>query len=409
MKHAPKKSRAQLLEAGARAIAAHGITFTANQLQRLTGVKPGSVHYAFGGMDEFRAALGVKGAARDPDTDARASIAAERVRVKAAAERKVLKNELADAEERATVAEARLEAATALAGRASAEIKVTARKGGLPEATYFMLASDWHVGERVRASEVGWRNEYTPAIATVRAEQFFRSNLTMMQAARSAWSIDTAVLWIGGDLCTGWIHEEYVSENYLTPLEEMALAYDLLEKGIRFLLAHGDLARLVIPTSNGNHGRSTAKMHSAGGFRNSYEFALYKQLAARFADEPRVTFQLGEGYYNDLTVYGEVARFSHGDGVKSGGGVGGISVPFNRRMGREALSGPRILVYCHGHFHQYDPGRTRVGNGSLIGWNGYADRGGFGFEQPLQASFVIDAKHRIVSNLNPILVDKAKK
>ena len=42
-------------------------------------------------------------------------------------------------------------------------------------ATYVMLASDWHIEERVRPETVGWRNEYSPEIAQERAERFFKS------------------------------------------------------------------------------------------------------------------------------------------------------------------------------------------------------------------------------------------
>jgi hypothetical protein len=400
-----------VLKAGKAFVAKNGgRNFTAIEFKAATGIDPGSIRNYFGNVDDFKREIGV----RPPEEvvgDVVERIKVDRARVKDTAERKLLKEEAAAAEARARMAEARLEAAESLIGRfhRMPEIQVSNKKHTLPEATYFMLASDWHVGERVRPNEIGGRNEYKPEIATARAEQYFKSNLLMMNAARSAWSIDTAVLWIGGDLCTGYIHEEFVAENFLSPLEEMALAFDLMERGIKYLLNHGDLARLVVVTSNGNHGRTTKKVHAAGGFRNSYEFAMYKQLAKRFENEPRVTFQLGEGYYNDLRVYGEVIRFSHGDGVKFGGGVGGISVPFNRRIGREAQSVGRILLYCHGHFHTYDPGRRRVGNGSLIGFNSYADRNGFEFEEPMQASFVVDSRHKVVSNLNPILLVKRKK
>ena len=48
-------------------------------------------------------------------------------------------------------------------------------------------------------------------------------------------------------------------------------------------------------------------------------------------------------------------------------------------------------------------------NSSLIGWNAFAETLGFGFEPPMQASFVVDEKYRCVSNFNPIFVETQKK
>lgn len=402
----------------AKAWLAKGGSPKTNALAKAAGVTSGSFRHHFGSVAEFRRLVGLTALdARetprevDAEREARERLAREREDVKRRATVTELKRQLAEFESRLAESDARIESLSYLDGRTGEmpEIKASGKVGPLPEATYLALASDWHVGERVRPGEVGHRNEYTPEIASARAEQFFKSNLRMLNAARSAWFIPKMTLWLGGDLCTGLIHEEYKTENYLTPLEEMTLAYDLIERGIVYLLAEGDIEELHVPTSNGNHGRTTQKIHAAGGFRLSYEYALYQQLARRFANEPRVKFQIGQGYYTDQRIYGEIVRWSHGDGVKFAGGVGGVSVPFNRRIGREAQSLGRVLLYPHGHFHMYDPARNRLGNGSLIGWNSYAERYGFDFQAPMQASCVIDSRYKVVSNINPILVEKARK
>ena len=349
--------------------------------------------------------------ARAPEADAREKIARERERAKVAASAAELKRLIRDAEHRAEEAEARAAFldATEFSPRAATRIRAPKKKGALPAAAYFAEASDWHVGERVRPSEVGYRNEYKPEIAAERARQYFRSNLLLLNAARAAWAIDTYVQWLGGDFITGWIHEEYESENYLAPQEEAGLAFDLLEDGLLFLLAESDCGTILVPTSNGNHGRGSKKPRAAGAFRNSYEFMLYNQLARRFKHEPRIKFQISQGYYNDINVYGRRVRASHGDGIKYGGGVGGLTVPFYRRIGRDAQSVGDVLVYMQGHFHQWQFARKLAQNGSLIGWNAYAERGGFEFEAPMQVSFVVDERYGLVSNANPVLVDKPRR
>lgn len=287
-----------------------------------------------------------------------------------------------------------------------------------PAATYVMGASDWHVGERVRPSNVAGRNEYSPEIAQERAEQYWHSQLTMLNASRSAWEIQQAVLWLGGDLMTGYIHEEYLEENFLSPVEEALLIHDVLSRGIRFLLAHSDLEHILVPTSNGNHGRTGLKMKSSTSAKNSFEWLVYQHLARTFADEPRLKFQIGTGYHNIVDVYRFRINFHHGDAIGYAGGVGGTSVPANRRIGRRALSIPfrwegtpmgASHLDVFGHFHHLMYPKFFIQNGSLIGWNDFADRIGAPYEDPQQFSFVVDERYRVVSNFNPILVTKPRR
>ncbi|MDX1495360.1 MAG: hypothetical protein R3253_14935, partial [Longimicrobiales bacterium] len=262
---------------------------------------------------------------------------------------------------------------------------------GLQEATYVALASDWHMGERVRPENVGSRNEYDPSIAQERAHQFFESNLILLNMARQAWTIDQAVLWLGGDLMTGYIHEEYMEENFLSPVEESLLVYETMVAGIDFLLAKSDLRHILVPTSNGNHGRTGKKIKIASYAKNSFEWLLYQQLASHYRDEPRLEFRVASGYHNVVDLYGLRVGFHHGDAIGYSGGVGGLSIPANRRFGRQAqavpprwegteLAAPHLQ--CFGHFHQSLYPGSFICNGSLIGWNDFAERIGCPYEDP---------------------------
>lgn len=309
------------------------------------------------------------------------------------------------AEERADTAEKQLEAALGLAELPEPKpIRPLRKAGGVPEAAYVMLASDWHVGERVRPEMVGGINEYTPEIAQERAEKYFRSNLKMLQAARSAWDIKQLVFWLGGDFITGWIHEELVYENHLSPQEEMLLAYEVLLRGIKHILAEYDVERILIPTSNGNHGRATERKHTSD-FRTSYEFLMYRMLAKALADEPRVEVKLGQGYENHVDLYGFRIAFHHGDEVTYNGGVGGIYPALYRRIHRVGAGSFTRDLDVIGHHHQLGYAPAGFSNGSLIGYNAYAAAKGFRPEPPQQGSFVIDARYKRPSNMNPIFVE----
>jgi hypothetical protein len=285
-------------------------------------------------------------------------------------------------------------------------------------ATYVMGASDWHLGERVRPETVGFKNEYNPEIAVERATQYWASQLLMLEAARSAWDIRDGILWLGGDLITGYIHEEYLEENFLSPVEEALLVHQVVGNGIKTLLARSDFERILVVTSNGNHGRTGQRMKISTSAKNSFEWLAYQHLRMAFADEKRLTFQIGTGYSNLVDVYGFRINFHHGDMIGYQGGIGGTTIPANRRIQRQASAlpprfegtsmGPAHLN-VHGHFHSLSYPGLFIQNGSLIGWNAFAEAIGCSYQDPQQVSFVVDERYRVVSNFNPILVTKPKK
>jgi hypothetical protein len=78
--------------------------------------------------------------------------------------------------------------------------------------------------------------------------------------------------------------------------------------------------------------------------------------------------------------------------VKYQGGIGGLTVPLNKAV--IGWNNARYAdVTCGGHWHQYLPLPNAVVNGSLIGYNPYAEWIRASPEKPQQASFVVDKKH----------------
>lgn len=283
-------------------------------------------------------------------------------------------------------------------------LKAPKRQKKLPRGCYVMPASDWHMGERVRPETVQWRNEYSPEIASERAEKFFKSHLTMLDVNRRGWDIQEAIFWLGGDLMTGYIHEEYEEENYLSPIEEALFVYDEVVKGIEFLLARSDLATIYVPTSCGNHGRTGKKIRISTYAKNNFEYMVYRMLERRYVGEKRIKFQVGVGYNNVVDVYGFKIRFHHGDGFNFGGGVGGLTIPANKWIMRSNQQQEPPQLDQFGHYHQLMAPKYFVCNSSLIGWNAYAEHKGLEFEEPQQCCYVIDSERLVRSAFSPIFV-----
>lgn len=131
-------------------------------------------------------------------------------------------------------------------------VKIVADKQGKgSEATAFVLASDWHLEQRVDPKKIMYPNEYNLEIAKARAEQFFKATLILLKEAEQNVTIKQMVLWLGGDFITGNIHTENLKVCLLGPAQAICFARDLLVSGIEFLLKNTKL-KIIIPYNHGN-------------------------------------------------------------------------------------------------------------------------------------------------------------
>ncbi len=277
-------------------------------------------------------------------------------------------------------------------------------KSGVREMTAVVLASDWHVEEPVEAESVAGRNEYNLAIADGRVKRFFDGVIWNIEHQRASKriAIRNLVLWLGGDLMTGYIHPELVETNELSPTETMRWLMPRLRDGIHTLLKRLNLDHIEIPCSHGNHGRTTEKTRISSGASNSYENLMYHCLAEEFRNEPRVHFEITASPHQYVQVYDFTLHFHHGDSVRYQGGVGGLGVPLLKAIAPWDLLKKADLHHV-GHFHQLsDFGRVLV-NGSLIGYGGYSQWIRAQFEPPQQMFYLLD-KNRGKCQVTPIWV-----
>lgn len=272
-------------------------------------------------------------------------------------------------------------------GHAPTKIKIRAT-GRTGESTAVLVASDWHLEERVDPRTINGVNEYNPTIAEQRLKNFFERGLSMVEMCRSRSRIDHLLLAVLGDLITGNIHEDLAETNYLTPTEATLKAYKLLCGGIDFLLAEGKFESILIPCCYGNHGRTTKKMRVATAAKNSYEWMMYHLVAERYANEPRVKFQISDGYLTFAEIYDTTIRLHHGNGIKFQGGVGGVTIPLNKAIAQWNKM-RKADIDVMGHWHTRQLQKDSVINGSVIGFNAYAIEIKASFEPPCQSMFLI--------------------
>jgi hypothetical protein len=297
-----------------------------------------------------------------------------------------LKRQLGNYQQLVSELEAQLDVASAIGSRKlskKALKPVTLDQG---EAVAVLCASDWHVEETVTSASTNGLNEFNLGIAEDRIRKFFTSAVRLTEIQRGGCKIEQAVLWLGGDLMSGFIHEELQETNELTPTETILWLKDQLAEGIAYLRHQFSSVKIVC--NYGNHGRTTKKPRHATGYKNSYEWLLYSILSSQITGDD-LEWVVADSYLSFVPVYDRVIRFHHGDGLKYQGGIGGLTIPTEKAIASWNRAKVADLdVFGHWHTQQQNP--KWVSNGSLIGYNAYALSIKAGFERPQQTFFLFD-------------------
>lgn len=275
---------------------------------------------------------------------------------------------------------------------------------GRREATAVVCCSDLHIEEPVEPEKVNGLNEYSLDIAEHRIQRLGEGIIWLLEMHGEKFSIEDLVLWLGGDLFSGYIHEDLVESSQLSPVESVLWLQTHIVQLVDYILDNSSLTKIYIPCNYGNHGRTGAKKRIAMGAENSYEWLLYQQLAAWYADDDRVEFIVTKAQMVYMSVYDTILRFTHGDTISYGGGVGGVCTPLNRAIANWNV-GQYADITIIGHFHTYMSLPHAVVNGSLIGYNPYSIAIRAPFEPPQQAFFLVDSK-RGKCCATPIWVDE---
>ena len=292
------------------------------------------------------------------------------------------------------------ESLTALAGVKPKKIGRAKSSGKRPEATAILVCSDWHVEEHVDPATNVPGNEYTLDIADRRIKQLVQRASMLIEHEKSLTNIRRVVVAALGDYITGHIHDDLVETTQLAPLAATRWAGERLGGVID---AMAEIAPVLVPTSSGNHGRTTHKPRIATENDHSFEQHLYLTMAAA-EKRKHVQWQVGAGYLNIVDLDGFLIRFHHGHAIRFGGGVGGLTIPANKAIANWNI-GRRVHLDVFGHWHCFSwlPYRF-VANGCLIGHNAFADRIKAEYQPPSQSLIIVDHDHNRVTKVLPVFV-----
>ena len=269
--------------------------------------------------------------------------------------------------------------------------------------------SDEHFDATFTLVQTGGWNEQNPEIAEEKVHTYVRKLIRLYEIQAMDATIPHLVLPFMGDMIEGELHAKSERTTSMTPLEASRFAYRMKRTIIDSLLAT-DIPRILIPCVDGNHGRTTAKRTPGLNQRYSYEHDVYLRLADHYleAGEGRVEFYVPETDFVRLEIWpGYWICITHGDAVKYGGGVGGLTIPLLKAVDKHwRKSNPADLYIC-GHFHvMLDHGNVLV-NPTAMGTAGYGGSNGWDpgeFPKGAQLFTVVHTGMRKRSTTRPIWV-----
>lgn len=274
-----------------------------------------------------------------------------------------------------------------------------------------LFASDWHWGEVVDPEQINGVNKFNLRIAHARAKKLVERTIDLLRNHMVRPDYPGIVFPLGGDMVSGDIHDELRETNEIPTIPTVLDLLEVLCASVRsFADAFG---HVHVPCVTGNHGRNTLKIRAKGRVHSSYDWLLYCLLEREFKNDKRVTFQVSSGPDCSYSIYGHRYLLTHGDQFRGGDGLIGMLGPVirgdHKKRGRNGQIGLEYDTMLLGHWHQYVSMNRVIVNGSLKGYDEYANQGNFGFEVPKQALWMTHPKHRITFTMPVVLEDRPVK
>ena len=272
-------------------------------------------------------------------------------------------------------------------GKASSySIKPTLKKN-TSESTALMILSDTHNYKKIISETVNLINEYNKNISVIRHKNFVKGCKKWLKIHRTGTTIKQGILYLGGDNNQGNIIKDAISENVM---QEVLFSYGLIKFVIDELVSEFD--KLLIICNDGNHSRITEKKAISMRCANSLEYLMYHFLKKAYINNKKITFNIAEGYFIYQDIYNFKYRFHHGDAIQYRSGVGGLTVPANRAIlyWNKTINVDKD-IFCH--FHQFLNERLFLCNGSLCGYDPYAEYIKAAYEPPMQTFALINKKY----------------
>jgi hypothetical protein len=272
-----------------------------------------------------------------------------------------------------------------------------------------LFASDWHWAEIVDPKQIGGVNQYNITISQQRARALIETAIDLLNNHLKNPEYPGIVFALGGDMVSGDIHEELMATNEVEIMPTVLDLFGVLTWCITTLA--DQFGKVFVPCVTGNHGRNTHKIRAKGRNFTSFDWLLYSFLAKRFEADERVKFLIPDGPDAYYSIFGHKYLLTHGDQFRGGDGMIGALGPIirgdHRKRSRNAQIDQDYDTMLLGHWHQLIQLQRLIVNGSLKGYDEYANQNNFPYEPPRQALWITHPQHGITFSA-PVNVERKR-
>jgi predicted phosphodiesterase len=273
-------------------------------------------------------------------------------------------------------------------------------------ATLFL--SDLHWGEVVFPNQVNGVNEYNLEIAEKRLYSTVEHAVDLVKNHITNNGYPGIIVFLGGDLVSGNIHEELKETNEQPIMPVVMHLAERLTQCLRTL--RDEFKRVHLACVYGNHGRNTRKPTAKQSAFESFDWLIYQLLRWKLGDDG-FTWNIPDGSDAFQEVYGHKYLLTHGDQFRGGDSVIGALGPVTRgdhkKRSRNGQIGLDYDTMCLGHWHQLVQMQRLIINGSLKGYDEYAYKSNFPFEEPRQALWMTHPELGLTFSM-PVYAERKK-
>lgn len=225
-----------------------------------------------------------------------------------------------------------------------------------------LLISDLHFSEIVNFEAMRGLNEYDMQIATVRLQALVDATIRILKEKLKGYDIKRLNIALLGDMASGFIHDDLRETNGAPALESSIIGATILAQAVRDLAKQFDVRIWGV---TGNHGRMTKKMSWKRKY-NSLDWLMYKVLELELRDTPNVRCEFSKALFEVKDIRGHKYLFSHGEDIKSQGGVPWYGIErADAKMTAALMSTEPYESSFMGHFHRYGV-VPRISGGSIF-------------------------------------------
>lgn len=271
--------------------------------------------------------------------------------------------------------------------------------------------SDIHIGEVVDAGDVGFGDEYNTPLAHEYADKVINDFIGICKKNMN-YKYDGVVLILGGDIISGNNMHNMDETNDRTALEQVIEGGNLIIRAINAL--YKAFGKVFVPAVTGNHDRLDGSRYTRTKQRteNSLGMMVYYYVQQHFADNKDVSIVTDKSDEILFSINGHRFNLQHGDTIKGGGGIGGITVPILRARAKKLTAAVAVNkafdTLIIGHFHQSLSLSGLIVMNSLKIYDEYSKSLGFAYSRPGATSFFVNEHGEIIFSTD-IIIRKEEK